>query len=384
MTDETSVCYRTWKTELWLSVRGDVTRAAAVAGPPPARRGRSPGPVGQQVPSPTPTCRRSTATRELDRGLLGLRRGAHRQPRGGRRHRRAGRPTAGTTRGGSRATTGGPGRTPASRPGRLRPRLAGDRGPTGPDAGAGAHPALVRRWTSGRWPRAGSPTGWRRSHTPPRDCDTVANMGGDLRVISPGTPWAVAADPDRPASSRSRSGTRGRRRWPPAARTPFVARRAPHHRPAHRPTGRHRRGLASACWRHRPRAPTRRRRRLWCRRRTGPALDRAMGLDGWFVGEHREGRRTLAAAYRVRRRRARRLRGMVHVLLIEDDPGIRTAVTRALLARGHAVDTAPDGLDGLQMPAHAEPRDGDPRPGAAGYHRRPAAGHDPRRQPGAR
>ena len=39
---------------------------------------------------------------------------------------------------------------------------------------------------------------------------------------------------------------------------------------------------------------------------------------------------------------------MVHVLLIEDDPGIRTAVTRALLARGHAVDTAPDGLTGLQ------------------------------------
>jgi len=39
---------------------------------------------------------------------------------------------------------------------------------------------------------------------------------------------------------------------------------------------------------------------------------------------------------------------VVHVLLIEDDPGIRTAVTRALLARGHAVDTAPDGLTGLQ------------------------------------
>jgi len=39
---------------------------------------------------------------------------------------------------------------------------------------------------------------------------------------------------------------------------------------------------------------------------------------------------------------------VVHVLLIEDDPGIRTAVTRSLLARGHAVDTAPDGLTGLQ------------------------------------
>lgn len=40
---------------------------------------------------------------------------------------------------------------------------------------------------------------------------------------------------------------------------------------------------------------------------------------------------------------------MVHVLLIEDDPGIRSAVTRALLASGHAVDSAPDGLTGLQL-----------------------------------
>lgn len=46
---------------------------------------------------------------------------------------------------------------------------------------------------------------------------------------------------------------------------------------------------------------------------------------------------------------------MVHVLLIEDDPGIRTAVTRALLARGHAVDSAPDGLTGLQSLLTQEP-----------------------------
>ena len=39
---------------------------------------------------------------------------------------------------------------------------------------------------------------------------------------------------------------------------------------------------------------------------------------------------------------------MVHVLLIEDDPGIRSAVTRNLLSRGHAVDSAADGLSGLQ------------------------------------
>lgn len=39
---------------------------------------------------------------------------------------------------------------------------------------------------------------------------------------------------------------------------------------------------------------------------------------------------------------------MAHVLLVEDDAGIRTAVVRALLARGHAVDSAGSGLDGLQ------------------------------------
>ncbi|HQR78982.1 MAG TPA: response regulator transcription factor [Actinomycetota bacterium] len=39
---------------------------------------------------------------------------------------------------------------------------------------------------------------------------------------------------------------------------------------------------------------------------------------------------------------------MAHVLLIEDDLGIRTAVTRALHTRGHAVDSAATGLDGLQ------------------------------------
>ena len=39
---------------------------------------------------------------------------------------------------------------------------------------------------------------------------------------------------------------------------------------------------------------------------------------------------------------------MAHVLLIEDDAGIRTAVVRALHSRGHAVDSAGTGLDGLQ------------------------------------
>jgi DNA-binding response OmpR family regulator len=39
---------------------------------------------------------------------------------------------------------------------------------------------------------------------------------------------------------------------------------------------------------------------------------------------------------------------VAHVLLIEDDAGIRGAVVRALHARGHAVDSAGTGLDGLQ------------------------------------
>jgi len=39
---------------------------------------------------------------------------------------------------------------------------------------------------------------------------------------------------------------------------------------------------------------------------------------------------------------------VAHVLLIEDDPRIRTAVVRALHSRGHAVDSAGTGLDGLQ------------------------------------
>ena len=46
---------------------------------------------------------------------------------------------------------------------------------------------------------------------------------------------------------------------------------------------------------------------------------------------------------------------MAHVLLIEDDPGIRTAVIRSLTARGHAVDASTTGLDGLQSMLTQEP-----------------------------
>jgi len=40
---------------------------------------------------------------------------------------------------------------------------------------------------------------------------------------------------------------------------------------------------------------------------------------------------------------------VAHLLLIEDDAAIRTALIRALTNRGHAVDSAPDAMSGLQQ-----------------------------------
>jgi len=40
---------------------------------------------------------------------------------------------------------------------------------------------------------------------------------------------------------------------------------------------------------------------------------------------------------------------MAHLLLIEDDPTIRSALIRALTSRGHAVDSAADAMGGLQQ-----------------------------------
>jgi DNA-binding response OmpR family regulator len=47
---------------------------------------------------------------------------------------------------------------------------------------------------------------------------------------------------------------------------------------------------------------------------------------------------------------------VAHVLLIEDDAAIRTALIKALVARGHAVDSAADAMSGLQRLV-AEPPD---------------------------
>jgi DNA-binding response OmpR family regulator len=40
---------------------------------------------------------------------------------------------------------------------------------------------------------------------------------------------------------------------------------------------------------------------------------------------------------------------VAHLLLIEDDAAIRSALIRALTTRGHAVDSAPDAMSGLQQ-----------------------------------
>lgn len=46
---------------------------------------------------------------------------------------------------------------------------------------------------------------------------------------------------------------------------------------------------------------------------------------------------------------------MAHVLLIEDDPRIRTLLTRSLGERGHAVASAPSGMTGLNLVIETRP-----------------------------
>lgn len=46
---------------------------------------------------------------------------------------------------------------------------------------------------------------------------------------------------------------------------------------------------------------------------------------------------------------------MPHLLLVEDDVSIRTALVRALTARGHVVSTAADGLAGLSLAVDLRP-----------------------------
>ncbi|WP_101394449.1 response regulator transcription factor [Phycicoccus duodecadis] len=46
---------------------------------------------------------------------------------------------------------------------------------------------------------------------------------------------------------------------------------------------------------------------------------------------------------------------MAHVLVIEDDPAIRSALVRSLTDRGHAVTSSRAGLDGLQLALGTQP-----------------------------
>ncbi|MGB7820311.1 MAG: response regulator transcription factor [Ornithinibacter sp.] len=46
---------------------------------------------------------------------------------------------------------------------------------------------------------------------------------------------------------------------------------------------------------------------------------------------------------------------MTHVLVIEDDPAIRTSLVRSLTDRGHAVSSAPAGMPGLQQALAEQP-----------------------------
>ena len=46
---------------------------------------------------------------------------------------------------------------------------------------------------------------------------------------------------------------------------------------------------------------------------------------------------------------------VAHVLLIEDDPAIRRALTRSLTDKGHAVTSAPNGLEGLRIAVEGQP-----------------------------
>ena len=46
---------------------------------------------------------------------------------------------------------------------------------------------------------------------------------------------------------------------------------------------------------------------------------------------------------------------VTHVLVIEDDPAIRSSLVRALTDRGHAVSSAPGGMAGLQQALDEQP-----------------------------
>src|SRR6478672_2290563 len=57
----------------------------------------------------------------------------------------------------------------------------------------------------------------------------------------------------------------------------------------------------------------------------------------------------------MRRCRRRYIPGVPHVLVIEDDPAIRSALIRSLVERGHAVSSAADAMSGLREAIESRP-----------------------------
>ena len=74
---------------------------------------------------------------------------------------------------------------------------------------------------------------------------------------------------------------------------------------------------------------------------------------------------------------------MATVLVVEDDPGIRSYLIDALTAFGHVVRSAADGFGGLREVTQTQLRRRRPRPGAAGHRRTGRPADDPRDIPGA-
>ena len=117
--------------------------------------------------------------------------------------------------------------------------------------------------------------------------DAIANMGGDLRVVSPSHPWVVSADPDIAGCAGHRHGDHRCRSGDQRSGSPILGDRTPHHRPADRTAGPHTMGSRSASH-SRGRGRQRRSHRRLILAERGPDWLGAMGLDGWFVARNHE------------------------------------------------------------------------------------------------
>ena len=279
---ETSVCYRTWKTELWLSVRGDspgldrwldrllhdeVDRLDRLASRfrDDSELSRINHNNGNWTETSWDFVAVLTASLEAAGATGGLV-----DPLLGRHVVDAGYDRwAGQDSSAQGLPTAARWQEIEVRPGRTQARV---RIPAGSSLDVGA---VAKGWLADRLAKiTHASTGF----------DTIANMGGDLRVISPGTPWAVSADPDRPGvepravelvdAALATSGL-GHRSW-----------RGGHHIIDPR-SGR----PASTCWSSvsvlaaQAAGANAAATAALVQGPAGPAWIDSMGLDAWFVGE---------------------------------------------------------------------------------------------------